>query len=236
MTGDTLFRPARAGIRSLYDRLLEAYGAQAWWPGDTRLEVLVGAVLTQNTAWRNVERAIANLKTAGMLEWQALLTVPEADLATLIRPAGYFNVKARRLQNLLRAIAQGGGEVGMKRAATADLRKRLLAVRGVGPETADAIVLYGFGRPVFVVDTYTRRLFARLGWIRGDEQYEALRQGVERQVAADTAFLQELHALIVAHAKAVCRKVPRCDHCVLRRDCPAAEQRCGTAAPGNGRR
>ena len=116
----------------------------------------------------------------------------------------------------------------MARCATADLRRHLLAVNGIGPETADAILLYAFERPVFVVDAYARRLFGRLGWCRGDEHYEQLREGVERGAGGDTRFLQELHALIVAHAKAVCRKRPSCDDCVLRRQCPAAER------PGGG--
>ena len=213
------FRPSAASVRLLHDRLLETYGAQGWWPGDTWLEILVGAVLTQNTAWTNVENAIRNLTVAGVFELQALLALPVTELATLIRPAGYFNVKARRLVNLLRAVARAGGEAQMARSDTAALRAALLVVDGIGPETADDILLYAFERPVFVIDTYTRRLFARLGWARGDEDYETLRRGVERTTGDDTRLLKELHALIVVHSKTVCRKVPRCDTCVLRGDC-----------------
>lgn len=222
MTRRAVFGPSAADIRVLHDRLLEIYGPQEWWPGDTRLEILVGAVLTQNTAWSNVERAIANLKAAGVLDWQRLLALPTKELSTLIRPAGYFNLKAARLRNLLRAIAHGGGERTMARRATAELRASLLAVNGIGPETADDILLYAFERPVFVVDAYTRRIFERLGWARGAESYEELRRGVERAVGDDARLLKELHALIVAHAKAVCRKAPQCEPCVLRRACRRA--------------
>ncbi len=217
---ETPFRPARKSLRTVYERLLAAYGPQRWWPGETPFEVMVGAVLTQNTAWRNVERAIANLKAAGELEAAHIAALPSAELAALIRPAGYFNVKARRLQAFCRFVVESGGEAALARHATPALRHRLLAVHGVGPETADDILLYAFGRPVFVVDTYTRRLFTRLGLARGDEGYEALRAGVERAFGPDAAVFNELHGLIVQHAKAACAKTPRCAGCCLRRICP----------------
>lgn len=219
MSRRALFRPSPAGVRQLHDRLLEAYGRQGWWPGDTRLEIVVGAVLTQNTAWSNVEKAVGNLRSAGVIDVARLLALPVGELAALIRPAGYFNVKAVRLRNLLEAIAQAGGERTIARRETPDLRALLLAVKGVGPETADDILLYAFDRPVFVVDAYTRRVFGRLGWARGDEAYEELRHGTELAAEQDLCLLQELHALIVAHAKAVCRKRPRCDACVLGEVC-----------------
>jgi endonuclease-3 related protein len=218
--GLTPFRPARKALRAVHERLLAAYGPQHWWPGETPFEVMVGAVLTQNTAWRNVERAIANLKGAGALEAARLAVLPAAELAALIRPAGYFNVKARRLQAFCRFVVASGGESALASLATPVLRRRLLAVHGVGPETADDILLYAFGRPVFVIDAYTRRLFARLGLARGDEPYEALRAGVERVLGPDAALFNELHGLIVRHAKAACAKTPRCAGCCLRRACP----------------
>lgn len=217
-----IFRPAPARIRSLHDTLAAAYGPQGWWPGDTRLEVMVGAVLTQNAAWTNVEKAIAKLKAARVLELRKLLDLEPDALATLLRPAGYFNVKARRLRSLLETIAAAGGIGALARRDTADLRALLLAVNGIGPETADDILLYAFGRPVFVVDAYTRRLFARLGWTAGDEGYEELRRGVEQASGGEIDLLAELHALIVAHAKRACRLSPRCGGCVLRRRCAAA--------------
>ncbi len=221
-TAPAPFRPARKSLRTVYERLLAAYGPQHWWPGETPFEVMVGAVLTQNTAWRNVERAIANLVGADVLEPARIAGLPAAELAALIRPAGYFNVKARRLQAFCRFVVDAGGVEALARLPTPVLRHRLLAVHGVGPETADDILLYAFGRPVFVVDAYTRRLFARLGLARGDEDYEALRAGVERAFGADAALFNELHGLIVQHAKAACAKVPRCAGCCLRRRCPAS--------------
>ena len=211
------FSPSIERIRALHDTLLRAYGPQGWWPGDTRLEIMTGAVLTQNTAWTNVERAIANLKAAGALDLQRLRRLPGDELAGLIRPAGYFNVKARRLRHLFDAVFEAGGVDAMAQKGTRQLRELLLRVHGIGPETADDILLYAFGRPVFVIDAYTRRLFRRLGWATGDETYDVLRDGVERAVRGDAAVLKELHALIVVHAKKACRAKPCCDGCVLAR-------------------
>lgn len=210
--------------RWVFQRLYAQHGPQHWWPGETPFEVMVGAVLTQNAAWSNVERAIANLKGAGMLDPQALAEAPAKTVAGLIRPSGYFNVKAERLQALCRWYQAHGGQARLKRWSTARLRAALLAVRGVGPETADDILLYAFHRPVFVIDAYTRRLFARLGLVRGDEPYEALRAAFERALGPDTRLYNEYHALIVAHAKHVCRPRPRCGQCLLARRCPARGQ------------
>jgi endonuclease-3 related protein len=213
------FRPARKALRAVFDRLLAAYGPQRWWPGETALEVMVGAVLTQNTAWRNVERAIANLKASGALDAHRIAAMPASELAALIRPAGYFNVKARRLQAFCHFLIDAGGAPALGELATPVLRRRLLAVHGIGPETADDMLLYAFGRPVLVVDTYTRRLFERLGLAGGGESYEVLREGVERALGPDAGLYNELHGLIVRHAKAACAKVPRCPECCLRRLC-----------------
>jgi endonuclease-3 related protein len=150
-------------------------------------------------------------------------SLEEPVLAQLIRPAGYFNVKARRLRALLELLDAHGGESGLAALPTGELRRRLLSVKGIGSETADDILLYAFHRPVFVIDAYTRRLFSRLGWVGGDAGYEDLRRGVERAIGTDVGVMQELHALIVRHAKDPCRARPRCEDCLLRR-------RCGTAA------
>jgi endonuclease-3 related protein len=219
----------RRALRRLHERLLAAYGPQRWWPADSPFEVMVGAVLTQNTAWRNVERAIANLQAAQALTPSAIAHLPPAELAALIRPAGYFNVKARRLQAFCRFVLESGGEEALARRSTVDLRHALLAVHGVGPETADDILLYAFGRPVFVIDTYTRRLLRRLGLAGGDEDYEALRLGIERAFGPDARLFSELHALIVQHAKVACGAKPRCPGCCLRRVCPE-----GRAAASDG--
>jgi endonuclease-3 related protein len=210
----------------VYRRLLATHGPQHWWPGDSAFEIMVGAVLTQNTAWSNVERAIANLKRAGGLTPAAIARTPPARLAAWLRPSGYFNVKARRLKSLCRWLLAQGGMRAIAGRPTARLRHELIAVHGVGPETADDILLYAFERPVFVIDAYTRRLFARLGIIQGDEGYETLRHLFEHALPSEAALFNEYHALIVRHAKEVCRRRPRCSDCCLARDCPAA------AAPG----
>jgi endonuclease-3 related protein len=183
---------------------------------------MVGAVLTQNTAWSNVERAIVRVHQTGLTTPEAMLDCPLARLAEAIRPAGYFNLKATRLHHLCRFIVDAGGVQALAVWPTQILRETLLGVHGIGPETADDILLYAFDRPVFVVDAYTRRLGRRLGLLSGDEGYETIRNGVERALGPDTALLRELHALIVAHGKLVCRKRPRCGVCGLAAECPSA--------------
>ena len=221
------------GLLAVYQRLHAAHGPQHWWPGETPFEVMVGAVLTQNTAWTNVERAIDGLKGADALDAQRLLALPEADLAALIRPAGYFNVKARRLRNFCCWYVDRGGYEGLAALDTAALRAGLLSVNGIGPETADDILLYAFERPVFVIDAYTRRLFGRLGVVDPDAGYEALRERFERGLARArggrrsaglVALFNEYHALIVAQAKAVCRPRPLCGACALAGVCPASDE------------
>ena len=184
---------------------------------------MVGAVLTQNTAWRNVERAIDNLKAAALLEPERILHCEHAALAGALRPSGYFNVKAERLRHYCRWYLEAGGFAVLARWPTEKLRHALLGVKGVGPETADDILLYAFERPVFVIDAYTRRLFSRLGLCAPDVGYEGLRHDFERALPPDVALLNEYHALIVAHAKDVCRPRPRCTECALRRRCLSAD-------------
>ncbi len=207
-------------LYAIYEALLERYGPQHWWPGESVIEVLIGAILTQNTAWNNVERAIGNLKTAGILSAEAILDCPRDDLAALIRPAGYFNVKAGRLQNFCLFLIDSGGVKGMGHWPTPVLRERLLSVNGIGPETADDMVLYAFQRPVFVVDAYTRRLGKRLGILGGEETYAQLSAGFAAALPAETALFNEYHALIVRHAKEICTaRKPRCAECCLRDTC-----------------
>jgi endonuclease-3 related protein len=207
-------------LHSVFNQLLAAHGPQDWWPGDTPFEIMVGAVLTQNTAWINVERAIANLQANAALDPERILAVSEAQLAEWLRPSGYFNIKARRLRNFCRWYVEAGGYRRLTRWETGRLRQALLDINGIGPETADDMLLYAFQRPVFVIDAYTRRLFARLGLIAGDEGYETLRHACEGALGADAVLFNEYHALIVAHAKDICRVRPRCGECVLRRHCP----------------
>jgi endonuclease-3 related protein len=204
-------------LMTVYQRLLDAYGVQAWWPADSSYEVMVGAVLTQNTAWTNVEKAISNLKHSNNLTLESILALSDEALAQLIRPSGYFNIKARRLRNLCLWIAENGGESKLAELDTETLRLSLLQVNGVGPETADDILLYAFARPVFVIDTYTRRLFSVLSLIKGSEPYEDLRQNFETELEADADLFSQYHALIVRHAKEKCQQTADCRHCGVER-------------------
>lgn len=206
-------RFTRRRVMRIYRRLFSAYGLQNWWPGDTPFEVMAGAVLTQNTAWANVEKAIAKLKERKLLDANGIQAVRQAQLAALIRPAGCFNVKARRLKNLCAWLVRRGGMAAARRLPTAELRRELLSINGVGPETADAILVYAFHRPVFVIDAYTRRLFRALGVIRGDEAYESLRAAFESVLDPDPYIFNEYHALIVRHAKERCSGRHDCRHC-----------------------
>lgn len=218
---------------AVYDRLHAAYGAQHWWPGETPFEVMVGAILTQNTAWSNVERAITALKEQDALEAERLLAAAPETVARWIRPAGYFNVKARRLRNFCRWYLEQGGYEVLARQDTDTLRHGLLSVNGVGRETADDMLLYAFDRPVFVIDAYTRRLFARLGMLPADAGYEHLRAAIEQGLARELGrasnkqdcmpLYNEYHALIVAHAKQACRTRPLCMECCLAGICPGRQ-------------
>lgn len=217
---------AAAGKRRLlavYRRLHAAHGPQHWWPGDSVFEIMVGAVLTQNTAWTNVEKAIANLKNAQALSPEAIVAAPHPRLAAWLKPSGYFNVKAKRLQIFCRWLIEQGGAKRLTRLPTNTLRTQLLDVHGIGPETADDILLYAFNRPVFVIDAYTRRLFQRLGVIAGKEGYEELRSLFETSLPNDAQLFNEYHALIVAHAKYVCRKRPLCSSCQVAKLCASRE-------------
>ncbi len=216
-------------LRQVFDLLLKTYGKQNWWPADTAFEVMVGAVLTQNTAWSNVERAIANLKEAGVLHQRGILELPQDELAELLRPSGYFNVKAKRLQNFCRFLAENGGECALREMKLKDARAALLSINGVGSETADDIMLYALEQPVFVVDAYTRRIFTRLGMLQGDEGYEQIRTGFEKALGPHLMLFNEYHALIVRHGKETCKTKPHCDQCGLVNLCLFSDDRQGVA-------
>ena len=205
----------KSPLMVLYHRLYQAYGPQDWWPADTPFEVMVGAVLTQNTNWKNVEKAIHNLKRARALRPKTIVNLEEETLADYLRPSGYFNIKARRLRNLCEWLLEQGGEKALQKWPTDKLRTGLLSVNGVGPETADDILLYTFERPVFVIDAYTRRLLKRLELAGGDEDYETLRQFFEARLKPDVALFNEYHALIVRHAKEKCVEAAGCRHCLV---------------------
>lgn len=210
-------------LMEAYERMFAAFGPQHWWPGDSPFEIVVGAVLVQNTAWRNVERAIDNLREAGVMEPRVLYELSEAELAELIRPAGYYQVKARRLRNLLRFIVEefDSSLESMLRTNSASLRERLLAIHGIGPETADAILLYAGGLPTFVVDTYTHRILARHGWTGYDASYHDIKDHFESALPADAALYNEYHALLVRVGKDFCKRTaPKCELCPLREMLP----------------
>lgn len=208
---------AREIVRAIGERLLEAAGPQGWWPGDGRDEIVVGAVLTQNAAWSNVEKAIANLRTAGLLSLARLAVEPPESVAPHIRPAGYFNVKAARLREVAEFFAPAGVERfdELARLDTGALRDALLRVRGVGPETADSILLYALGRASFVVDAYTIRILSRHGLCDPKVGYEELRAELSRAVPESVEEWNEYHALIVHAGKRHCRPRPKCDGCPL---------------------
>ena len=209
-------------LKFIYKRLLSGFGPRSWWPGESPFEVMVGAVLTQNTAWRNVEKAIANLSRRGLLSAEAMADVPGEDLAELIRPSGYYNVKTRRLKALVDLILshyRGGTRPDILDKPMESLRQDLLGVSGVGPETADSIILYAAMKPSFVVDAYTRRLFSRHGLLRGDEPYGDIRDWFMAHLPPDTSLYNEYHALIVAAGHHNCApRRPGCQACPLNDD------------------
>ncbi len=210
-------KPTRRALETLYRRLFEHYGPQHWWPAETPFEMMVGAVLTQNTAWINVQRAIENLRHAGLLLHPAAMAGLTAEqLAVHLRPTGYFNLKSKRLLALCRWLLALDDARGL---TTESLREQLLSVHGIGPETADDILLYAYQRPVFVIDAYTRRLCSRLGLLDGELPYEAMRAIFEQALPPDVAMFNEYHALIDHHAKQVCRPKPQCESCFLKAKC-----------------
>jgi endonuclease III related protein len=208
----------RRRLLTIYRRLLRTRGHAGWWPGETPFEVCLGAILTQNTSWSNVEKALAVLRERGLLSFGPLRDLAVEALAPLIRSSGYFNVKARRLEAFLAFLEReyGGRVEAMAGEEALALRSKLLAVAGIGRETADSIVLYAAGLPVFVIDAYTRRIFARLGLIRGDEDYDEIRALFEGHLPRDAALYNDYHAQIVLLGKDVCRPTsPRCEVCPL---------------------
>jgi len=207
-------------LQAIHDRLLSAYGPQGWWPADSTFEMMVGAILTQNTSWTNVEAAIANLKAAGLLDARAIAACDEGQLATAIRPSGYYNQKAQKLKIFADFYLGHGGEPGLRTLARP--RQVLLALHGIGPETADSMLLYALERPVFVIDAYTRRIFSRLGATSPEASYHALQDYFHSGLPASLALFKEYHALIVMHAKHHCRTRPVCAGCPLQDGCAHA--------------
>jgi len=205
-------------LKKIYKKLFTAFGPQHWWPGDTPFEVIVGAILTQNTAWTNVEKAIHNLKKARLLTPRKMHDLSQAELAKYIRPAGYFNIKAKRLKHFLNYLFDnyGGSLNRMFKKRTDALRRELLSVNGIGPETADSILLYAGNHPVFVVDAYTKRIFSRHQIIKADAEYHDVQEIFMKNLPHNIKMFNEYHALIVRIGKDFCRnRKPLCSRCPL---------------------
>ena len=204
-------------LMAIYDTLHRQWGPQHWWPGDTPFEIIVGAILTQNTNWTNVEKAIGNIKAADVLAPPALHSMASDHLSELIRPAGYYRLKTKRLQSFLTWLFQtaDGDLSALSTRHTDRLRDDLLAIHGIGPETADSILLYALGRPVFVVDTYTARLAVRHGLIQSPFGYDELQDLFQSNLPQDVQLFNEYHALIVRIGKEFCKPRAKCDQCPL---------------------
>jgi len=210
-------------ILLVYQALLERYGRQHWWPGDSIFEIMVGAILTQNTQWFNVKKAIKSLKEVGLLEPRKMYLSNEKRLASLIVQAGYYNIKSKRLKNFLEYLMEKKLDFySMKKTSVESLREELLEINGIGPETADSILLYALNKKTFVVDAYTRRLFSRLNkdweWMKRIT-YDDLKSFFEKRLPDDLDLYNEFHALIVKHSKEVCKSKPLCEECVLKESC-----------------
>ena len=201
----------------MFQRLLDHFGPQDWWPGETAFEMMIGAVLTQNTNWKNVEKALAHLKEQDLLTLNSIRSLSIPELAEKIRPAGYYNVKAKRLRNLIDFIFDRyhGDLDTLLEEETQALREGLLSVKGIGPETADCILLYAAGRPIFVIDTYTHRILSRHSMIDDQATYDELQAFFMNHLEDDPALFNEFHALIVRTGKEFCRRKPLCHECPL---------------------
>ena len=227
---DSVERTELAGLLSeVYRRLLNRYGPQGWWPAENPFEVIVGAILTQSTAWVNVEKALASMRDKGCWSFEAIAALPADELAEVIKSSGYFNAKARKLQAFSSHILQnyGGDLVQMLAANVADLRNELLSIHGIGEETADDIIVYAAGKPSFVMDSYTRRIVDRMGLTPegrnpGYRSYQALFQD---NLPSETTLFNEYHALLDHHAKMTCTKrEPLCQECCLVDLCPTGRE------------
>ena len=206
-------------LGSIYRKLYAHFGPQHWWPGDSALEVMVGAILTQNTNWGNVEKAIGNLKGRRLLSAKKLYQISQRRLASLIRPAGYYNIKAKRLKEFLRFLFKNyqGNIKRMSRQDPQQIREQLLSVNGIGPETADSILLYALNKPVFVVDAYTRRILSRHQLIPEDASYDEIQNLFRKHLKKDVKLFNEYHALLVRLGKGLClKKKGRCSLCPLK--------------------
>ena len=229
--------PTARQLDGVYRALLAEHGPQQWWPheqdgGDGALEICLGAILTQNTAWRGAAAALDNLRAANALSLEAIDALPQDRLAELVRPSGHYNVKAHKLQEFARTVLDehGGALSSLLDGELEEVRERLLEIWGVGPETADAMLLYAARKPTFVVDAYSYRLFERLDLAPGERRYDIYRDFFMTKLGPDVERLNEWHALIVRHGQRVCRRSnPRCEECSLLRRCPFGRRELGIA-------
>ena len=227
--------PKKASLKNIYNTLLKEYGTQRWWPTTPRgkekpvynsgpkneqqiFEVMVGAILTQNTAWQNVEQAIVNINREKIMNPEKLNNLSKCFIAKTIRPSGYFNMKAQKLKNLAVFIVNNPIKI-IKKLPANKLREKLLEVNGIGPETADSIILYAFNKPTFVIDAYTKRIFSRLGLCHESVSYDELQKLFTDKLPCEAELFNEYHALIVKHAKESCRKTPLCSECCIKEKC-----------------
>lgn len=222
----------RDSLLDIYDRLYDHYGPQHWWPSDSRFEMMVGAVLTQATAWTNVEKAISNLVAADVLSPRAIRDIGQARLSRLVHPSGYFNSKARKIKALATYLGERFNDDldAMSREDSGRLREELLGVYGIGEETADDILLYAMGEPTFIVDNYTRRVFSRIGLAPDKTSYSIYRSLFMDHLPTGVELFQEYHALIVRHGKQVCRNKPKCHGCPLMSVCLRGKKACAPPA------
>ncbi len=210
-------------LMRVYHRLYRRYGPQGWWPGDGPLDVVIGAILTQSAAWNNVEKALQNLKDADCWSLESIDRCVQEELASIIRPSGYFNAKARKLKAFAHHVCHhyGGQLESFFNQETVELRAELLSIHGIGPETADDILVYAAGKPSFVIDAYTKRIMERMGLIESAKKtsYEECQSRFQESLPADAQLFNEYHALLDQHAKLACAKVPRCPDCCLQDLC-----------------
>jgi endonuclease-3 related protein len=202
----------------IYRTLYKTYGPRHWWPGETSFEVMLGAILTQNTSWRNVEKAIQRLKGKGVLNPERIYRLKKSQLASLIKSSGYYRIKADRLKAFVNFLYEEfDGELKkMKKERLEELREKLLGVKGIGPETADSILLYGLKKPIFVVDAYTKRILSRHRMISEKASYEEVQKLFMGHLPQDEKLFNEYHALFVHLGKTLCKKIPKCDICPIR--------------------
>jgi endonuclease-3 related protein len=207
-------------LLNIFQTLLSSFGKRNWWPGESELEIIVGAILTQNTAWKNVERAINNMKAQGILDLHILHSISSQELGEIIKPSGFYKQKADRLKRFVDVLHDTFDKSihNLKSHSTRDLRKLMLSINGIGPETADSILLYALNRPVFVVDAYTKRFLRNHRLYDGDGKYDDIQQYFMTNLPLDTYLFNEFHALIVCLCQSFCKKVPECGLCVLRKE------------------